>query len=326
MKKNRKTIFLVVICSLVSFLIGTEVGTPVLSEALLGGDIAKARKSRVAVAQKKLDTFRDQLLADTAKCNETVAMLTVMNSSVKYVNSLISDALTLGKKYPELQEAVKSLEGAQECAKNSLENSEKALLSLNNLLAGKEEQDVEPFDQAIKNASVSYLLTQQKAQAGKEFMEAATEILKAKKDSDQELAALHDLWACYYALDSYISGNKKDVEYWENYSAFLSNEGLAVCMQNAQLLSSLKPVVNLNLLADYADVTRNSASVKVKDLVSQNSFCGLNAVENGLQINTDAASTMLKNSGVEHVSLKSTGLYNIPLSSKDMLGFYFIFF
>ena len=205
MKKNRKTIFLVVICSLVSFLIGTEVGTPVLSEALLGGDIAKARKSRVAVAQKKLDTFREQLLADTAKCNETVAMLTVMNSSVKYVNSLISDALTLGKKYPELQEAVKSLEGAQECAKNSLENSEKALLSLNNLLFGKEEQDVEPFDQAVKNASVSYLLTQQKAQAGKEFMEAATEILKAKKDSDQELAALHDLWACYYALDSYIS-------------------------------------------------------------------------------------------------------------------------
>ena len=326
MKKNRKTIFLVVICSLVSYILGTEIGKPILSEALLGGDIAKARKSRIAVADKKLDTFREQLLADTAKCNETVAMLTVMNSSVKYVNSLISDALTLGKKYPELQEAVKSLEGAQECAKNSLENSEKALLSLNNLLFGKEEQDVEPFDQAVKNASVSYLLTQQKAQAGKEFMEAATEVLKRKKDSDQELAALHDLWACYYALDSYISSNKKDVEYWENYSAFLSNENLAACMKNAQSLSSVKSAVNLNLLADYADVTRNSASVKVKDLVSQNSFCGLNAVENGLQINTDAASTMLKNSGVEHVSLKSTGLYNIPLSSKDMLGYFFFFF
>lgn len=222
MKKNVQTILVAVVALAAGYFLGTKFGMEDINASQTKGDINAVNNYQQILTLPEDMAFTKAGAKDAEAIERTVGSLQIINARIaEYANLAkmmqtvaIADAnlSTMGKELIELAAGDAATQAAE------------ALEAAKKLQAGEQVN----LKDAGKKATAAYNALEAEMTAGKQFVEAADAFLKDKNVMDNTLVAtLRDMVASHCAVNSSLTQNDAEMDYWMNLNELLTSDQMA---------------------------------------------------------------------------------------------------
>lgn len=203
---------------------------------LLSGDISKAGNfSNHRMADPYGNVIAEKLMNDKSFFNTTQSTVALLSERVGILKELTDRTQKVCGDIPEFQPLLKSMQSLHAKAHNTglaVAAAEKDLQSISD---GRESA----FEQSSANAYIGFKKIESQLDAGKAFVEFATEYLEGRKcENSDEIIDLVSDWTKYCVIDAVINGSDEEVVYWKDKSQEITgNESLAALASDQVIMA-----------------------------------------------------------------------------------------
>lgn len=252
MKKFAKVTVTTIIIFIIGFGLGYACANIPFGRDNSKGDITKVSRFSKNTVSPQASAYQEKIMNDPEAMEQAKASLSLLSTRMEDFDNLVGFAMKScqGNEYlASSLEEMKSLSSLSANAKNAaLAASE----SFDDMVNGKKGA-ANDFETASHNLILAYLMVDRQAETGKDFVQAVDEYMKGRKVLDNfDLATTRDLWASYLATQAYINDDNKEMKYWTDRKALLTeSDVLAALRNNLQVVfifdtEDTKSIINCN--------------------------------------------------------------------------------
>lgn len=211
----------VVILVMAGYVAGAFIGIPFVDDALLGGDIGKAKVYNHSTGGE-VNVGADLLRSDSAYRQEVLASYLLLGSRVNAADSLVTRTWLATGGVDSLTELNKTMEALAKKTKNAKALYEQLFIETDKVLAGGSSGG---YEQLVNNAGHAFFVVDNEMAACADFIGALSEY--GVKAGDEQMLALAGGWIEYGVEDAVLTGAEDEAAWREIYATAKSQPALA---------------------------------------------------------------------------------------------------